>query len=76
MDRDLIDTDINTIPDAEFKAIIIIIPTWLKKIMKDIWDTRITEIKKLKNNRAKLNTITKIQNRLDVVTTRMAETGE
>lgn len=47
MARDLSKTDINNMPDGEFKSTIIRILTGFEKRIKDISETLTTEIKEL-----------------------------
>lgn len=64
-------------PDPEFKAIIVRIQAGLKKSIEGIRETLTTEVKELKTNQAKMkNAITKIQNQLDIMTTRIEESEE
>ena len=75
--RDLIKTDISNMPHPEFKATFKRILAELEKSIEDIRETLIIEIKELKTNQAKMkNTITEIQNLLDVLTSRTGEAEE
>lgn len=65
IDRDLSETDISSIPDGEYKAIIKKILTGLKKRLKDINETFTTKIKELKKNQSEMkNVINEIGNNL------------
>ena len=77
MARDLIETDIQNIPDPIFKATIIRILTGLEKSLEDIRETLTADVQELNTNQTKMkNAVTKIQNRLGVMTTRMEEAEE
>lgn len=51
---DLIETDINNIPDPEFKATIIRVPAGFEKIIENMREYLITEKKDLKTSQEKL----------------------
>ena len=77
MARDLIETDISTTPDPEFKTTIIRILAGLEKSTEDIRESLTVEIKDKKTSQAKIkNAITEMQNPLDVMTTRIEETEQ
>ena len=77
MTRGLIETDISNMPHGEFKAIIMRILAGLVKRMEDFREALTTEIKELKINQSETKTaLMVIQNRLNVMNTRVKEAEE
>ena len=73
--KDLIKTIIRNMADQWFKAKIMRILAGLEKSIEDARECLFTQIKALKTSQAKIkNAIIKIQNPLDVMTTRMEDT--
>ena len=76
MARALSETDINNMPDGEFRGTIIRILAELYKRIEDFREALTAEIKELKNESEMKNTLTEIQNRLNAMNIRMKEAEE
>jgi len=74
--RELLKTGISNISEQELRTTVIIL-AGLERSIEDTRETLTTEIKDLKTSQAEIkNAITEMQNRLDVITTRMEEAEE
>ena len=77
MSRDLIKTNVNKIPELEFKTTVLRILAGLEKSIENTREFLSAEIKELKTSEVKVkNVVTEMQNQLDAMTMRMDEAQE
>jgi len=75
--KDLLNTDISTMSDLEFRIIALKIPAGLEKSMEVIRETLSGEVKELKSNQVEIKkAINEVQSNMGVLTARINEAEE